>query len=275
MVVHQTHNSLGNYSYNAFFYDNCEWFYHFHKNLELIYVLAGEVELTRNGKVFLLTEGQFAMVLPNELHGYRTPRSSRVWVGVFSRDFVGEFVAMTKDRQAVDPRFTCTKEQLQYLLSGLITEEPVELLDMKSLLYSACAAFWNQVQLVDIAQERDFVWQVTCYVAEHFCEDLTIERLAEELGYEYHYLSRRFHRSFGMNFRLFLNMYRIDHARQQLLQSDADVVDIAFGSGFQTLRTFNRVFLQHSGMTPTQFRKTAPRLRQQRQNSDGSFYYTD
>ena len=82
------------------------------------------MELTRNGKVFLLTQGQFAMVLPNELHGYRTPHSSRVWVGVFSGDFVGEFVSVTKDRQAVDPRFTCTGAQLQYLLDGLITEEP-------------------------------------------------------------------------------------------------------------------------------------------------------
>ena len=54
MIVHQQHNSLGNHNYNAFFYDNCEWFYHFHKNYELIYILSGEVELTLNGTGYLL-----------------------------------------------------------------------------------------------------------------------------------------------------------------------------------------------------------------------------
>ena len=32
MIIHQEHNSLGNHNYNAFFYENCDWFYHFHKN---------------------------------------------------------------------------------------------------------------------------------------------------------------------------------------------------------------------------------------------------
>ncbi len=275
MVVHQTHNSLGNYSYNAFIYDNCEWFYHFHKNYELVYVLAGAVEMTRSGKVFLLQEGTFALVLPNELHSYRTPDTSRVWVGVFSQDFVGEFDRMTRDKQAVDPRFTCKDVQRQYLLDGLITESPVELLAMKSLLYAACGSFLAQAELVETGGERDFVGKVTRYVEEHFAEDTTFNLLAEALGYEYHYLSRRFRQHFGMHFRRFLNMYRIEQAGQQLLYSAQSITDIAYGVGFQNLRTFNRVFIQHTGMTPTEFRKTSPRSRQQRQNSDGSFYYTD
>ena len=65
MIVHQQHNSLGNHNYNAFFYDNCEWFYHFHKNYELIYILSGEVELTLNGTGYLLAADTFALILPN------------------------------------------------------------------------------------------------------------------------------------------------------------------------------------------------------------------
>ena len=54
MIVHQQHNSPGNHNYNAFLYENCEWFYHFHKNYELIYILSGEMELTLNDKNYLL-----------------------------------------------------------------------------------------------------------------------------------------------------------------------------------------------------------------------------
>ena len=275
MAVHQTHNSLGNYSYNAFIYENCEWFVHFHKNYELIYVLDGTVELTRNGKVFPVEKGRFAMILPNELHGYRTPVASRAWVGVFSRDFVEEFARLTKGKQAVDPRFFCQEAASAYLLSGLITEEAPQLLQAKSLLYGACAAFLQTAELVDAPREQDFAWRVSRYVSEHFEEDLTFGQLAEDLGYEYHYLSRQFKRFFGMHFRQFLNLYRIDRAREQLLSSGQSIADIAYSAGFQTLRTFNRAFFKQTGMTPGEFRKTAPRLRQQRQNSDGSFYYDE
>ena len=275
MIVHQAHNSLGNYSYNAFIYDNCEWFYHFHKNYELVYVLEGMVELTRGSEVFCVEAGSFAMVLPNEVHAYRTPQASRVWVGVFSQDFVGEFNKMTRQKQAADPRFFCNEAQHQYLLRGLITEEPVELLSMKSLLYAACAAFLSQVQLVDKGGTGELVGKVIQYVQTHYAEDMTFIRMAEALGYEYHYLSRRFRQHFGMHFRQFLNMYRMEQAQQLLLDSTTSITDVAYGVGFQNLRTFNRVFAQHMGMTPSEFRATAPRSRQQRQNSDGSFYYTE
>ena len=56
MIIHQQHNSLGNHNYNAFFYNHCEWFYHFHKNYELAYVLEDEVELTINEKKYILSE---------------------------------------------------------------------------------------------------------------------------------------------------------------------------------------------------------------------------
>ena len=63
MIIHQEHNSLGNHNYNAFFYDNCDWFNHFHKNYELVHVLEGEVVLTLNGSQFLLKQGDFYGIL--------------------------------------------------------------------------------------------------------------------------------------------------------------------------------------------------------------------
>ena len=275
MIVHQTHNSVGNYSYNAFFYDDCHWFYHFHKNFELIYVLEGEVELTLGSRQLLLQAESFALLLPNEFHAYRTPRSSRVWIAVFSADFVEQFARQTEGKRTDDPRFTCDPVTRQYLLQELIGEKTPGLLLMKSLLYAACARFLEQTALRDAGQEQDFVSNTIGFVSEHFRQELSFRDLAETFGYEYHYFSRQFHRHFGMNFKQFLNTYRLEHARDRLLYSDQGVTEIAYDSGFQTVRTFNRVFQEHTGMTPSQFRKTAPRPRRQRQNSDGTFYYTD
>lgn len=275
MIVHQPHNSLGNYSYNAFFYDDCEWFCHFHKNYELIYVLDGAVELTLGSQKLLLQAETFSMVLPNQFHAYHTPEHSRVWIAVFSSDFVGEFAKLTERKQAIDPRFRCRQTVRDYLLQNLITEENQDLISMKSLLYAACGEFLRQTTLTELGQEQDFVLKITRHISAHFREELSFAQLAEDFGYEYHYFSRQFHRHFGMHFKQFLNMYRVDHARERLLYSTDSITDIAYSAGFQTVRTFNRVFAEHTGMTPSRFRNTAPRLRQQKQNSDGSFYYSD
>lgn len=274
MIVHQAHNSLGNFTYNAFFYRDCEWFRHFHKNYELIYVLDGAVELTCNSKNLLLTKDTFAMILPNEFHAYHTPEASQVWIAVFSADFVGEFAKQVEGKRAADPRFHCDGALKAFLQAYLITEEPRDLLLLKSSLYAACREFAQKVVLLDADPEKGFVYDIISYISNHFREDITLSGIAAVFGYEYHYLSRQFHRQFGMPFKQFLNIYRTDFAREQLLHSDASITEIANASGFSTIRTFNRVFFEHTGMTPSAFRKNSPQLKRLRQNSDGSLYYS-
>ena len=90
----------------------------------------------------------------------------------------------------------------------------------------------------------------------NYRDDISLVSLAEHYGYEYHYLSRQFHTLFHMNFKDFLNTYRLEHARELLLHTDMNITEISHNSGFQTMRTFNRVFLQQTGMTPTEFRNS-------------------
>lgn len=254
MIVHQQHNSLGNHNYNAYFYDNCEWFYHFHKNYELIHVISGEVELTLNDKKYPLTAGTFALILPNEFHAYHTPVCSCAWVGVFSADFVSEFAIQTQSKRASSPIFTCDPSIQTFLLKYLITASAPPTLLLKSALYACCNEFLTKVTLRDASDENSFICDILSYISVNYREEISLLTAAEALGYEYHYLSRRFHNQFHDNFKHFLNVYRTDFAREQLLHTDLDITEIAHSSGFQTIRTFNRVFKAQTGMTPSEFR---------------------
>lgn len=260
MIVHQTHNSLGNHNYNAFFYTDCEWFYHFHKNYELIYVRNGEVELTLNGEKFMLKPENFALIFPNEFHSYHTPNSSYVWIGVFSADYVGEFAKLTEDKRAKKPIFACEPQILAFLLKHLITDITPDTLLLKSALYAACREFLQNVTLYDSAKEKCFIYDIISYVETNYLKEISLETIAADFGYEYHYLSRQFHNHFHMNFKQFLNIYRADFAREQLLHTDDSITDIAHNAGFQTVRTFNRVFLEQTSMTPSEFKKKRPSI---------------
>lgn len=255
MIIHQAHNSLTNHNYNAFIYKDCEWFYHFHKNYELIYVLEGEVELTLNGEKTIVCQEEFALILPNDFHAYHTANSSMVWIGVFSADFVQEFDKQIENKCANTAVFRCELGIRNFLLHYLIKEETPDILLLKSALYSACREFLNHVTLFNSNKENNFIYDVISYVSEHFKDELSLKSIAEVFGYEYHYLSRQFHKQFRMNFREFLNIYRIEYAREQLLHTEKSVTEIAHSCGFQTMRTFNRVFMQQTGSTPSEFQQ--------------------
>ena len=256
MIIHQQHNSLGNHNYNAFFYDHCEWFYHFHKNYELAYVVEGEVELTLNEKKYILTPDSFALILPNEFHSYHTPDHSRVWIGVFSADFVGEFAKMTANKKADKPMFTCQPQIRDYLLHYLVTTEKQSAFLLKSALYAACSEFLNTVTLLETSHEKSFIHDIIHFLSENFQKDITLKAIGDAYGYEYHYLSRQFHKHFHINFKQFLNIYRIDFACDQLIHTDKNITEIALNSGFQNMRTFNRAFQSQTGLTPSEFRRS-------------------
>ena len=90
---------------------------------------------------------------------------------------------------------------------------------------------------------------------------LTIEGLAGLLKAPTHQLRHLINASMGFrNFAAFLNGYRLEHAKGAL--SDANrardtVLAIAYESGFASLQSFNRVFKDVVGQTPTDFRLTA------------------
>ena len=61
-----------------------------------------------------------------------------------------------------------------------------------------------------------------------------------------------------MTFRDFLNVYRLESAVRLMDETDKKLVEIAYASGFQSLRTLNLCFRLHFGLSPSEYRK-APR----------------
>ena len=90
---------------------------------------------------------------------------------------------------------------------------------------------------------------------------LVIEDLADLLTTPTHQLRHLINAGMGYrNFASFLNRYRLAHAKAALADSDRareTVLAIAYESGFASLQSFNRVFKEAVGQTPTDFRTAA------------------
>lgn len=83
---------------------------------------------------------------------------------------------------------------------------------------------------------------------------LSIRDIAERMGSNESYVSRALNRQTGQSFNRIINGLRVDHAKAQLKDTPDSVLAIAMDSGFNSKATFNRVFRELSGQTPTQFR---------------------
>ena len=83
---------------------------------------------------------------------------------------------------------------------------------------------------------------------------LRLSELATLLGTNRTYLSQYFNQNCESTFYDFVNDYRIHHAKLLLHSTDDTLETIAMNSGFNSLSTFRRAFVQREGMSPIEFR---------------------
>ena len=102
---------------------------------------------------------------------------------------------------------------------------------------------------------------IYAYITEHCSEKLTLEDVAAYSGYSKYHFSRIFKEYTGMSIYEFYLRQRLLLCRQLLSEMNLPITEVASRAGFGSLATFNRVFKQYEGVTPTQYRQ----LRQQRQ----------
>lgn len=83
---------------------------------------------------------------------------------------------------------------------------------------------------------------------------LSISDVARRLATNERYVSQALNQGVGQPFSDFINGLRIDHAKKRLGASDDQILDIALASGFNSKATFNRVFKDVAGETPSAYR---------------------
>lgn len=95
------------------------------------------------------------------------------------------------------------------------------------------------------------------YVEKHLSEDINISTLAEAAGYSTGYLSRVFKQQEGVSIHDYITMSRINLARELLCNTNLRVYEIAGCCGFDNSTYFIKVFKQHTGQTPQEFKQQA------------------
>ncbi len=98
----------------------------------------------------------------------------------------------------------------------------------------------------------------TCidYIEAHTDESLSIDYLAERIGYSKYYMSKKFKNEVGMSVNSYIKKARIDRASYLLVTTKIDIEDISEMLHFGNRNFFTKVFKEETGTTPAQFRES-------------------
>ena len=270
-MYHQHYNSFGDMMvglklWNESFHPN-----HFHRSLEIVYVLEGEVDATVDGKPLVLKKDDFLMVFPLSVHSLTIGKDNSVYIMIVTEPYIKSFFNLIANKAPSSPVFRCSEITCNYIRKHLVEKYPrftnAELFYkseipsdsfvfmLKSCFYAICMDFTEQVQLLPMKKTNvEIEFRILEYIQNNFRENITIQTLSQEFGYNQEYMSRIINRKFKMNLKALVNTYRYENAYRLLTESDKSISEIALESGFQSIRTFNRICLEISGKSPSDIR---------------------
>jgi signal transduction histidine kinase/AraC-like DNA-binding protein len=121
--------------------------------------------------------------------------------------------------------------------------------------YEIISAKLRAVNLRTVTGDNVSKIETICgFIKEHYMEELLREDLAAAVELNPDTFSRLFNLHTGSSLLDYMNELRIKEAMRRLKESDETITRISISTGFDNIRTFNRVFKKFTGMTPGEFR---------------------
>ena len=235
---------------------------HMHEAVEIIILRKGHMSMTVNGALFTMEPNMIMVIFPGMIHSYESASEDArgVFVG-FVPGVIDEYQTAFSAMWPASPliRIEAGDEELENVVERL--EQYVNGKGKQQLLlpyiHLLAACLLMKLDLIprNELHGNSFMYEVTDYIQAHFAENLSLESVAKALGVGKSHLSHLFSQQLKINFRRYLNTIRVENACIMLQESENSIKEVCFNCGFDSLRTFHRVFLEEQRMTPGEFRE--------------------
>ncbi len=257
-----------------------------HAEVEIIYVVKGSFRALSEGNVYDLSEGDIFVAFPFVDHAYEAIGDNLTFLAIFDPILNPRLSATFTEFRPVNPVISTRQlspgfgELLLRIHELAAANGSFNNADNQALpahdAYLACRTSKETVDIcltaamselldeltLEKRSSNDFVTvsRVVSYCVEHYREPtLTLETTAKAVGLSRGYIIRVFGDKIGIKFTDFIHRLRADRAIWELYRSPKSISEIAFECGFPTIRSFNRVFSESFGMTPSEYRKSGIR----------------
>lgn len=229
---------------------------HFHREVELIYVIDGKGEAFVDKNNYPLEKGDLFIAFPNQIHSYRNKGGGTFAIIILSPDIFYNLKSTLFDFAPAKNVMRVESDRLREIVTG---EDVPSCRFSETLLVGmyneAMAYILDQLPLGKRFYSNKTVTDLLNYCTANFTQPLNLDTVAEALHISKFHISYIFNNKLGLPFNTYLNNLRLNYACEMLKGGDTKIADVSEESGFGSLRSFNRAFLATLGMTPYQYRE--------------------
>jgi len=259
--------------------------WHWHPELEYIYVLEGKVDALIDEESFILEPGQGIMVNQNVLHAFRRVEGYEAvfFSIVFHPFFIFGYGTAALSVKYMNP--VVNNPDLKYLIlkdDDPVTQPIIDCMKQVQDLYNsqafgyeiACKAtlchLWNVLLKLPqnpktslakskrILNDEERIKEAIVFIEDHFAEPITLDEIAASIHISKSECCRCFQRVLRVTPFEYLLKYRIFYATKLMQQQDpaaSSISNLAITVGFGNISYFNKVFKRVLNMTPTEYKK--------------------
>ena len=237
--------------------NNLEYLAHWHMDVEIIYVCEGSIRVGINNESRVLSKGEIAICSSGDIHYYDNMglKSSGIML-IFNPEIIGLKRGWPLNSKFKYPFVKAPEvsNEIFTLLNSIFKEMQQEKQHydffVKSLIFKLCGILLRCVPLSTVNVKIDnkklplinAMKNALDYIEKNYSEDITLEAAAKKANLSMFYFSRIFKDISGMNYKTYLNSVRVNKAESMMKTSSTPVTEIAFECGFNSIRTFNRVY---------------------------------
>lgn len=234
---------------------------HLHRDIEMIYMLDGQTKAYLDSVEYVLNKGDIFIAFPNKVHYYQSFTEERSLIMRFSPDYLEDFKSVFLKHNPLNPVIKKDElpddfyEYIKKILNSYDGEAPFKEEKIKGFFNVIFSDIMSGFDYVEKKEDNvDMISSILSYCFENYKENITLDEMAKQLHASKYYISRLFSDKIKISLNNYINMLRVNDAKERLIKTNDSVTEIGTKVGYNTIRSFNRAFLTHTGMQPREFR---------------------
>lgn len=246
---------------------------HNHNILEIFYCVEGSGQIMIENNIYNYSQNSFAIIPKNTVHKIEedeTIKSDLQYLFLDCQSLFELYLPENIDKKSFVLNalrnqkylFSSKPSHLTFTIKELFTDinstdlfkrERIIFTLISLMMYSIKRSGLNESLYSHNLQNLEFLKAVKI-IEQHYQEKIKISDIAKEININESYLRRIFKKAIGVSPLEFLNEKRINYACSLLMNTDENILDIAYSSGFLSISSFNRNFIKITSKTPTEYR---------------------
>jgi len=230
---------------------------HFHAQIEVLILEEGEAEVWLDHTPKILKQNEIAVSFSFDAHRFRALcEPCRATLMRIPPSLCEDFIHAIQHKSARN-HFIRDPEAVQKIRNAAaeLRFGALNGIEQIGYIHIVLGTVLKQLEFDAAGEntEQTLPAKLLSYVDAHYREDLSVETIAQALGYSANHVSKCFRTCFHTPISRYINTLRLKKAVLLLQKREQNVSQCALESGFGSVRTFYRLFTEEFGCSPREF----------------------